>query len=188
MVSRRRPNGVTPILGTVENTMTRKLWLDFETRSHLNIKDAGTDRYGRDASTEVLMLAWAFDDGDVSIWLPVLGEPMPAALHEGMTDPECQKFAWNYRFERGIFTHKLGYETKRGEWFDPAVLAGYLSLPIGLDRASRALQIDETAKKIVTKGDDRLTKIFSQLSKTKKTLMKKDPMLPEFYYKDWTTN
>lgn len=168
--------------------MTRKLWLDFETRSMLNIKDTGTDRYVRDASTEVLMLAWAFDDDEVNIWLPILGEPMPAALHEGMIDPDVQKFAWNYRFERGVFRHRLGYETQRGEWFDPSVLAGYMALPIGLDRASRALQINEEVKKIVTKGDERLTKIFSAPWKTKKTSLKKDPTLPLMYFKDWNTN
>jgi DNA polymerase len=168
--------------------MQRKLWLDFETRSLINIKDTGTDRYVRDSSTEVLMLAWAIDNGEVNIWLPILGEPMPAELHAAMIDPTFQKFAWNYRFERGIFEHQLGYVTQRGEWFDPSVLAGYMALPIGLDRASKAMHLNEEEKKIKTLGDDRLTKIFSQQSKRKKNELKKNPDLAPMYYRDWNTD
>jgi DNA polymerase bacteriophage-type len=166
----------------------RKLWLDFETRSKINIKDTGTDRYVRDLSTEVLMLAWAIDNGEVHIWLPILGEPMPQELHEALVDKTVQKFAWNYRFERGIFEHQLGYVTERGEWFDPSVLAGYMALPIGLDRASKAMHLNEEEKKIKTVGDDRLTKVFSQPSKRKKSELKKNPTLSEFYYRDWNTD
>lgn len=168
--------------------MAKVLWMDFETRSLLNVKEVGTDRYVRDDSTEVLMLAYAFDDGDVSIWVPIVGEPMPQDLHEAMIDPEVQKFAWNYGFERGVWAHRLGYVTKRSEWFDPSVLAGYMALPIGLDRASKALALDESNKKISTKGDERLTKIFSQESKRKKTELKKNPLLTPTYYKDWNTD
>ena len=168
--------------------MTTKLWLDFETRSLLNIKHVGTDRYVRDESTEVLMLAYAFDDGEVNIWLPVLGEPMPQAVHEAMVDPNVQKLAWNYGFERGVFAHKLGYQTKRSEWFDPSVLAGYMSLPIGLDRASKALALNEAEKKIKTLGDDRLTKVFSQQTKRKKNELKKNPSLAPLFYRDWNTD
>jgi DNA polymerase len=166
----------------------KKLWMDFETRSLLNIKDVGTDKYVRDDSTEVLMLAYAFDDGEVKIWLPILGEPMPQELHEAMIDKEVQKFGWNYGFERGVWAHRLGYETSRGEWFDPAVLSGYMALPIGLDRASKALALNEDEKKISTKGDERLTKIFSQQAKRKKTELKKNPSLAPFYYRDWNTD
>ena len=168
--------------------MVKKMWLDFETRSLLNIKDVGTDRYVRDDSTEVLVLAYAFDDGEVSIWLPILGEPMPEELHAAMIDPTVQKVGWNYGFERGVWAHRLGYQTKREEWYDPSVLAGYMSLPIGLDRASKALDLNEDEKKIKTLGDDRLTKIFSQQAKRKKNELKKNPLLAPLYYRDWNTD
>jgi DNA polymerase bacteriophage-type len=164
------------------------LWLDFETRSTLNIKYVGTDRYVRDDSTEVLMLAWAIDDGEVNIWVPIVGEPMPQALHKALIDKTVKKSAWNYGFERGVLAHRLGYQTDREEWHDPSVLAGYMSLPIGLDRASKALNLNESEKKIKTLGDDRLTKIFSQPSKRKKTELKKNPLLAPTYYRDWNTD
>jgi hypothetical protein len=61
----------------------RKLWLDFETRSFCDLKDCGLDRYAHDITTEVLMLAWAFDDDPVQVWEPRLGL-MPAELLAGL--------------------------------------------------------------------------------------------------------
>jgi hypothetical protein len=45
------------------------LHLDFETRSRLDIKKVGLDRYAK--SAEVLMLAWAVDDGEPELWCRV---------------------------------------------------------------------------------------------------------------------
>jgi DNA polymerase len=166
----------------------RVLHLDFETRSELNLRDVGADRYASHPSTEVLMLAWAFDEDDPVIWLPVLGEPMPPELHAGLMDPTVEKWAWNYNFERRVFHHKLGITIPQCQWRDPSVLSAYMSLPIGLDRASKALRIDEAKAKIVTTGNDRLTKIFCAPSKTRKVLLKKNPALPATYFKDWNTH
>jgi DNA polymerase len=166
----------------------RVLHLDFETRSELNLRDVGVDRYASHPSTEILMLAWAFDEDDPVIWLPILGEPMPPELHAGLMDPTAEKWAWNYNFERRVFHHKLGITIPQCQWRDPSVLSAYMSLPIGLDRASKALHIDESNAKISTTGNDRLTKIFCVPSKTRKVLLKKDPTLPPTYFKDWNTH
>ena len=55
----------------------RRLWLDYETKSMHNLKQCGLDRYAKDPTTEILMLAWAFDEEYPRLWLPCLGEPMP---------------------------------------------------------------------------------------------------------------
>jgi DNA polymerase bacteriophage-type len=166
----------------------KKLWLDFETRSMIDLPDFGLDRYSKDDSTEVLMLAWAFDDDEPKIWLPILGEPMPAELHTGLTDPTVMKMAWNYNFEKDIFHYRLGYAIPQQEWFDPSVLCAYMSLPIGLDRAANALDIDIELKKTVILGKKKPTKIFSEASKRNKTYLKKNPGAAEFYYRDWNTD
>jgi DNA polymerase len=51
------------------------LWCDFETRSECDLKARGVYNYARDASTQVLCMAWALDDGDVTVWTP--GQPLP---------------------------------------------------------------------------------------------------------------
>ncbi len=180
--------------------ITKKLWLDFETRSFLNLKKTGIDRYAKDPSTEALMLAYAFDDGPVELWLPCLGQPMPPALHAALIDPTVQKWAWNYNFEKNIFQFRLGYLIPQREWRDPNVLCANMSLPIGLDRAADALDIDIELKKKTTGFIQELTKsgkpkkavkpvkMFSEPAKTTKTKLKKDPTLPLLYFKDWNSH
>lgn len=165
----------------------RRLWLDFETRSEVDLKDSGIDRYSTDPSTEVLMLAWAFDEEPVSLWLPILGEPMPERLHAGLVDKSVTKCAWNYNFELNIFKHKI-FEIPQAEWFDPSVICANMSLPIGLDRAADALNIDISLKKTVITGKKKPTKMFSEPTKQLKRVLKKDPTAPAFYFKDWNTH
>lgn len=165
----------------------RKLWMDFETRSFVDLKDSGGHRYSVDASTEVLMLAWAYDEDEPSLWLPCLGEPMPEALKAGLLDPDVLKMAWNYNFEKKIFRDRLGIDIPQGQWFDPSLLCSYMALPIGLDRASNALKIDANAKFHLV-GKQNPKKIFSIPSKRTKTYLKKNPGAAEFYFKDWNSN
>ena len=166
----------------------RKIWLDFETRSTVDLKDSGLDRYAKDPSTEVLMLGWAYDDDEVSLWQPHVDPVMPEALQGGLKDPDVLKMAWNYNFEKAILKHKLGYDIPQDQWFDPSVLCAYLSLPIGLDRAADACNIDIELKKTVITGKGKPTKVFSEPSKRKKTELKKNPDLSLMYYKDWNTD
>ena len=80
------------------------LWLDFETRSRCDLTQAGAYNYAQDASTEVLCMSYAFDDEDVTTWLP--GQPFPerVAQHRG------QIRAHNAAFERVIFWYVLAPE------------------------------------------------------------------------------
>ena len=167
----------------------KKLWLDFETRSFCDLKACGLDRYAQDGTTEVLMLAWAPDDAKPSLWLPILGQPMPAELFNGLVDPTVQKMAWNYNFEKDIFRYKLGITIPQDQWFDPSILCANMSLPVGLDRAASALNIDIELKKTVITGKQKPVKLFSEPSKYTKTFMKKNPQITTpFYYKDWNSH
>lgn len=166
--------------------MTR-LWLDFETRSNVDLKASGVDRYASDPSTEVLMLGWAFDEEPVSLWLPIFGEPMPERLHAGLVDKTVIKCAWNYNFELNIFKQKI-FEIPQAEWFDPSIICANMSLPIGLDRAADALHIDIELKKTVITGKKKPTKMFSEPTKQLKRVLKKNPDAPLMYFKDWNTH
>lgn len=165
----------------------RKIWLDFETRSYVDLKDCGLDRYAKDPSTQVLMLAWAFDDDEVKLWLPVLGESMPEELAAGLADEDTMLMAWNYNFEKAIFEHKLNRPLAQKRWFDPSVLMAYMAMPIGLDRAAMACNLDIELKKEKVKGKAGI-KMFSEPSKRKKNELKKNPDLTPTYFKDWTTD
>ena len=74
------------------------IFLDFETRSRCNLPAAGVYNYARDASTEVLCMSYAFDDGPVQTWRP--GDTFPAI-------GDAQIRAHNAAFERLIFWYVL---------------------------------------------------------------------------------
>ena len=155
--------------------------LDYETRSTLNLKDCGLDRYMKHPSTQPLMCAYAFDDGPVNIWCCWTGEAMPSELKAALLDPTIKKGAWNYNFERDCTEYKAGIPIPQGEWFDPSVLCASMSLPIGLDRAARALGVTQKmgeGKKYV--------KMFSSPTKATKKMLKNGS--PEFYFKDWNSH
>ena len=42
--------------------------IDFETRSHIELKDRGLDVYANDPSTEVLCIAFGTSEDSVEVW------------------------------------------------------------------------------------------------------------------------
>lgn len=160
----------------------KRLWLDFETRSLCNIKNSGLDRYAKDPSTVVLMLAWAVDMDVPKLWQPRL-ENMPAELRAMMMDDTILKCAWNYNFEKDIFEFVLDIPTQQKEWYDPSILCAYMSLPVGLARAGDALSIE--GKKIVM-GADSGVKLFSVPKKSTKKMLANGAS--PYYFKDWDSS
>jgi DNA polymerase bacteriophage-type len=114
------------------------LHLDFETRSHLDIRKVGTDVYARNC--EVLMMAYAWEDDPPSLWLP--GEPFPTTMIWG---PE-RKAAWNAAFERAILRHRFEIYTPPSDWVDVPNLVRYATMPAKLKGASEYLQLGDLAK------------------------------------------
>jgi DNA polymerase len=167
--------------------MNQRLWLDFETRSMVDLGDVGIDRYGKDPSTKVLMLAWAFDDEEPELWQPHK-TTMPQRLHEGLVNSNVEKWAWNYNFEKNIFQFVLGYDIPQEQWHDPSILCVYMSLPGKLERAAQALGVDVSVQKthLIGKSNPKLT--FSKPSKTLKRMLKANPEMGPTYFKDQTTH
>jgi DNA polymerase bacteriophage-type len=164
----------------------RRLWIDYESRSRIKLKQHGLDVYAKHLSTEPLMLAYAFDEEEPKLWKIWLGEPMPEDLRAGFLDSNTLKCAWNFNFEKDITEFRIGIRIPLQQWFDPSILCAYMSLPIGLDRASKALGLVE--KKIHQTGAKRGIKLFSEPTKQLKRVLKKDPNAPADYFKDWNTH
>ena len=77
------------------------LWLDFESRSRCDLLSRGVYNYAQDASTDVLCMSYAFDDGDVITWTP--DQPFP----DEVRNFTGQIRAHNAAFERLIFWYVL---------------------------------------------------------------------------------
>lgn len=114
-------------------------FIDFETRSAINVKDTGPDRYAEHWSTVVLCMAWAIDDGPVEIWTPADDLPSFVVCPEGVAI-----HAHNAAFERAIWTRCLGWpDVPLERWYCTAARCAALSLPRSLDHASQALGLSE---------------------------------------------
>lgn len=132
------------------------LHLDFETRSLLDIREVGLDRYAR--SAEVLMMAWAINDQPPQLWLPH-EEGFPGQLRGIMAHHGAVKIAWNAAFERAILTHCLGITSPVEQWIDPSVIARYAGMPGKLAKVSQFMKLGDKGK------DKDGTRLISKFSK-----------------------
>ena len=107
------------------------LWLDFETRSRCDLKKHGVYNYAQDASTEVLCMSYAFDDGEVVTWRP--GEPFPEAVrhHTGLIN------AHSATFERLIFWYVLQIDFRLEQFYCTAAQARSNCAPGSLEDVGR---------------------------------------------------
>ena len=108
-----------------------KLWLDFESRSRCDLKGRGVYNYAQDASTEVLCMSYAFDDGEVVSWRP--GDPFP----EQVRNHTGQIRAHNAAFERLIFWYVLQIDFKLEQFYCTASQARANCAPGSLEDVGR---------------------------------------------------
>lgn len=125
------------------------LWLDMETRSRCDLKTKGLYNYALDPSTQILCMAYAFDDGEVLLWRN--GDPIPDAIfnHEG------QVRAHNAAFEWMIIDHVMGIGFDPKSWYCTAHQARANCAPGDLADAARfagaSMQKDHAGKALIRK-------------------------------------
>ena len=107
------------------------LWVDFETRSRVDLGSKGVYNYAQDMSTEVLCMSYAFDDDEVVTWLP--GQPFPPEV-AGHTGPI---YAHNAAFERLIFWYVLQQNFKLEQFYCTATQARANCAPGSLEDVGR---------------------------------------------------
>ncbi len=117
------------------------IFIDFETRSRVDLIACGASRYAQDESTDVLCMAYAIDDGPVCIWKR--GEPYPQILDSAIRGGYLFH-AWYSGFERAIWQYVM--VARRNwraipfeNWRCTAAKAAHANHPRGLDRAAERL-------------------------------------------------
>ena len=146
----------------------RNLHHDLETFSRLDLTEVGVDLYSKHKSTEILMCAFAYDDGEIKQWLPEEGEvTMPAELEDGLLDERIVKHGWNTSFERHLWRNTMGIDIPYNQWRDAMVLAQSLSLPGKLSKAGEALKMDDEYMK--SNEGKNLMRWFSMMRPATKT-------------------
>lgn len=129
------------------------LHLDLETYSETPLKH-GTHIYAEPA--EIMLFAWAIDDGKVEVVDEANGQPRPAELREALEDPEVKVQAHNSHFDRTVLRH-TGTPIALHRWRDTMVKALAHSLPGALGSLCEILKVPTDQAK------DKAGKQFIQL-------------------------
>jgi DNA polymerase len=109
------------------------LWLDFETRSHCDLKKHGVYNYATHPSTEVLCMSYAWGDDPVRTWRPPAPFPDDVRYYTGRIA------AHNAAFERLIFQHVLKVEFAPEQFYCTATQARANCAPGSLEDVGRFL-------------------------------------------------
>ncbi len=130
---------------TTSSKKKRILFLDTETFSATDIKGAGLYRYMEDPAFEVMLLPYAWNDEPVRV-LDLFDPADRAELPDiiaGLKDPDTLKVAHNAPFEREAYRQQFGFYQPPEEWLDTMVLCAMNGLPMSLEAAGAALQLEE---------------------------------------------
>ena len=125
-----------------------KLYLDLETYCDEDITKVGSYRYIDDPSFEVLLLAYAFDDGPVEVVDLTAKERIPQAVYDALMDERAPKVAYNAAFERVALHKWLDAPLTPDCWEDTMIRASYAGLPRSLEEAGAALGLGQDKAKL----------------------------------------
>ena len=168
--------------------MKTKVSIDFETFSVVSLPTVGTSVYSRHESTEVLMAAYAFDDGPILQWVPAEGEPMPVDLEEAYEEAEQETsqvefWAWNVPFELNVTRNTMRRKTLTRNWRDTMVAAMHCSLPGKLEKAGEIIKLPMEQQK--NRRGKALMRKFSFPAKPTKTKPDRTRNYWFEYHEDW---
>ena len=138
----------------------RRIHIDIESFSSVDLTRGGVYRYAEAEDFEVLLFGVSVDGGEVRVYDLASGDKLPADIKEALTDPEVIKVAHNANFERVCLSRYLGMPTGRylspASWRCTMTWAAYMGLPLSLAGVGAVLGLD---KQKMSEGKD-LIKYF----------------------------
>lgn len=143
------------------------IFLDFETRSELDVTEVGAHCYAMHHSTRPLILCFAVDAGVVYTITDFTADPFVGFEHYTFV-------AHNAAFERAIIEHCTDWAIPEN-WLDTAAMARRAGLPGGLDNCAAALDLEHLKD---PRGKS-LIRLFSQLQKATKKSKRAEPYFVE---------
>ncbi len=128
----------------------RKLSIDIETFSSVDLAKSGVYRYAESPDFRILLFGCSVNDGPVQVVDLASGETIPSDILQALTDPSVEKCAFNASFERVCLSRLLRDMglLKEGEFISPVswrctmIRCAYLGLPLSLASAGAALGLD----------------------------------------------
>lgn len=128
----------------ISSVKRRTLHLDLETYSSVDLAKSGLYKYVDSSDFEILLLAYAWDDDPVQVLDLTGGHPAELdSVIAAIENPDITKVAHNCAFERTCLRKYLGCSLFANEWQDTMILAAMNGLPLSLDAAGAALQLQD---------------------------------------------
>lgn len=137
--------------------MQHYLGIDIETYSDENLKEVGVYKYADSPNFMILLLAYAFDDEDVTDVDLASGEKLPERVIKALNNDSIIKTAFNAQFERVCINKYFGLKSKN--WECTMIKSWSLGFPGSLDKVGEIIGLPQDQQKLWTGKN--LIRIFS---------------------------
>lgn len=161
----------------------KKLSIDLETYSSVDLGKSGVYKYAESEDFEILLFAYSIDDGEVKVVDLASGEIIPEEILLALSDESVEKWAFNANFERVCLSRFLGKRLKPQGWYCTMIWSAYLGLPLSLEKVGEVLKLD---KQKMNEGKA-LIRYFSIPCKPTKTNGMRTRNLPHHDLEKWST-
>lgn len=161
----------------------KKLSIDLETYSSVDLGKNGVYKYAESEDFEILLFAYSIDDGEVKVIDLSNGEIIPEEILSALCDKSIEKWAFNASFERVCLSRFLGKRLKPQGWYCTMIWSAYLGLPLSLEKVGEVLKLD---KQKMNEGKA-LIRYFSIPCKPTKTNGMRTRNLPHHDLEKWST-
>lgn len=133
--------------------MRRHLSIDLETFSSVDLGKSGLYSYVQAPDFQVLLLAYAFDEGPVQIIDLACGDSLPAELMDALIDYRIAKHAYNAAFEWYCLSKYFGLDDRQrtdwlAQWEDTMLHGLYCGYTAGLAATGAALGLPQDKQKM----------------------------------------
>lgn len=161
----------------------KKLSIDLETFSSVDLGKGGVYKYAESEDFEILLFAYSIDDGEVKVIDLASGEVIPEEILSALSDENVEKWVFNANFERVCLSRFLGKRLKPKGWYCTMIWSAYLGLPLSLEKVGEVLKLD---KQKMNEGKT-LIRYFSIPCKPTKTNGIRTRNLPHHDLEKWST-
>ena len=161
----------------------KRLSIDLETYSSVDLGKSGVYKYAESEDFEILLFAYSIDDGEVKVIDLANGEIIPEEILSALSDENVEKWAFNANFERVCLSRFLGERLKPQGWYCTMIWSAYLGLPLSLEKVGEVLKLD---KQKMNEGKA-LIRYFSIPCKPTKTNGMRTRNLPHHDLEKWST-
>lgn len=122
--------------------MPNYMHIDIETYSSVDLEKCGVYKYAESEDFEILLFAYAFDNGTVHV-IDLTKEALSSFVLSCIKDPDIIKVAHNAMFERICLSSYLQEQLDAKDWLCTMVWSSTLGLPRSLGKIANVLKLNE---------------------------------------------